>query len=438
MKKLTSELLDSIHELTPLNPFLFDNNGIINLIEPISLELSRLIEMDKWDYLYDYFLKNSKAELEMNISQFQHEQKWVLLMGQAVEYENKSLILCFCYDVSETKQKYFELEGEKRLRSLMLELTQSIFIANTISEIFDLSLVNSIKAIEKSQFGSIMLKNDDIFRIVSYIGYSEEILEFELPSDDSFLSRNTEKKMDRFVSVNTKQLGEQKNYNIVDNKTIIIKSTLTGPIYVEGHLYGMINIDSLEDNAFDNRDVQMMEFIRNNIEVAITNHKLYQEKLVLSRYDNLTSLYNRHYFEEQFELNQKRAHRYNETFYIVLFDINRFKSINDRYGHFIGDKVLKYISNELLKNQRESDILARFGGDEFIGAVFNSDLAELSQKYINLNEKLMHNELIVDEVKISCSFSFGIAQYPHDGETLDDLVKVADFEMYKNKRLSRD
>ena len=121
-----------------------------------------------------------------------------------------------------------------------------------------------------------------------------------------------------------------------------------------------------------------------------------------------------------------------------MFDINRFKSINDRYGHFIGDKVLKYISNELLKNQRESDILARFGGDEFIGAVFNSDLAELSQKYINLNEKLMHNELIVDEVKISCSFSFGIAQYPHDGETLDDLVKVADFEMYKNKRLSRD
>ena len=50
----------------------------------------------------------------------------------------------------------------------------------------------------------------------------------------------------------------------------------------------------------------------------------------------------------------------------------------------------------------------------------------------------MHYDLIVDEVKISCSFSFGIDQYPHDGETLDDLVKVADFEMYKNKRLSRD
>ena len=91
----------------------------------------------------------------------------------------------------------------------------------------------------------------------------------------------------------------------------------------------------------------------------------------------------------------------------------------------------------LYKNQRESDILARFGGDEFIGILFQSDYDELKNKYIKLNNYLTHQSLHIDDTSINCSFSYGIAQYPTDGKTLDELVKIADFEMYKNKRSSR-
>jgi len=437
MKKITDELFSIIQELTPLNPFLFNQNGFFDMNQTKTIELSRLCEIVDWKELYDYFKLNPGSRFEYDISKNQHEQNWLLLMGQPIIYNNEELILCYFYDISNVKKKSFELERAKKLRTLMLEVTQAIFIADSIKEIFDLSLSNSLKAIEKSDFGTIMLKEGDFFKPISYFGFKESIADFVLPCEESFLARNTDNKMDRLVLVKQEKLGAQLFDFNVDKDKSIIRTTITGPIYIEGNLFGIINIDSFEENAFDDEDVQTMEFIRKNIEVAITNHKLYQEKLVLSRFDNLTSLYNRHYFEEQFELNRKKAHRYNEEFYIVLFDIDHFKSINDRYGHFVGDQVLKHISSLLFKNQRESDILARFGGDEFIGLLFQSEYDELKTKYTRLNDYLKHQSLHIDNTSINCSFSFGIAQYPKDGKTLDELVKVADFEMYKNKRSSR-
>ena len=438
MKHITKEQLSILSDLSPLSPFLFNRDEIVYFDKELPDIIERLIELNLWSQYYEEFLKKNNSDIEINISKNQNEQRWVVLKGQVVIFEGRELILGYCREVSKRKRKEFELDREKKLRSLMLELTQSIFIANSISEIFDLSLVNAIKALEKSSYGSIMLKQGNMFQTVSYYGFSADILNLKLPYENTFLARNTDNKMDRFVRINLENLGNQTNFNLKDENRILIGSTLSGPIIVEGQLYAIINIDSLENNAFDDNDVQMMEFIRNTVEVAITNHKLYQQKLFLSRYDNLTQLYNRHYFEDQFEQNRKRAVRYEEKFAIVLFDIDYFKSINDRYGHFIGDQVLKHVSDLLKSNQRDSDVLARFGGDEFIGILFNSNVEELNRKYFEINEMLTEKDLKVDDLNIACSFSFGIAQYPNDGETLDDLVKVADFEMYRNKRTRRE
>lgn len=437
MKNLSQQLLSSLNDLTSLNPFIFNRNGLVKVENTDSYEIKRLDECVNWNELFVFFTKNPNGRKEIEITENKNNPLWLLMSGQLVKYDNQTCILTYIYDITDVKKKEFELERSTRLRSLMLEVTQSIFIANSIEEIFDLSLGNSIKALEKSNYGTVMVKNGMFFKPVSYIGFTDDILNFKLLCENSFLARNTDNKMDRFVCVNEEQLGAQTNFKTDDEEKKKIRSTLTGPIYIEGALYGIINIDSFENNAFDNYDVQTMEFIRNNVEIAITNHKLFQEKLILSRFDNLTGLYNRHYFEEQFEINRKRASRYNESFAIVLFDIDSFKSINDQFGHFIGDQVLKYIASKLIENQRESDIMARFGGDEFIGVLYGSNKEELHKKYFELNEMLSNKHLIIDGLNIPCSFSFGIAQYPANGVTLDELVKIADFEMYKNKRSRR-
>ena len=186
-------------------------------------------------------------------------------------------------------------------------------------------------------------------------------------------------------------------------------------------------------NAFDDDDVKLMEFARDNVEIAISNQLLYEEKAFLSKYDSLTSLYNRHYFDDVFENIRDKALRYNEKFNLVVFDLNDLKSTNDEYGHMAGDEVLKYFAQSCKGLMRKSDIIARYGGDEFVGIVFNCSQDKLRKRIDEHLKWLSVNPLEVKSQPIKCSYSYGIAAFGEDGYTLNELFKIADDRMYENK-----
>ena len=121
-------------------------------------------------------------------------------------------------------------------------------------------------------------------------------------------------------------------------------------------------------------------------------------------------------------------------FNIVIFDIDKLKSINDLLGHLVGDEVIKKIAQELEKNIRKSDILVRLGGDEFVGVFFNSNLKNLNEKFQNLLMKLENAPLSINGEQVKCKFSYGISSFPKDGINLNDLIKIADERMYIFKR----
>ena len=218
MKQLSQNELAVLSEFTKLNPFLFNKDGLINHENTKVFEIKRLNECVKWNDLYDIFVLNPNSQIEIEITENKNNPVWVLIIGQSVTYENQTVILAYFYNISSMKRKSFELERSTRLRALMLEVTQSIFIADSIEEIFDLSLANSIKALEKSNYGSIMVKHDQFFKAVSYIGFPDDIVDFNLPCDESFLAKNTEGKMDRFVRLNEDQLGTLTNFKIDDTE----------------------------------------------------------------------------------------------------------------------------------------------------------------------------------------------------------------------------
>jgi len=181
MKQLLHNDLTVLSEFTKLNPFLFNKDGLINHENTKVFEIKRLNECVSWNELYDIFVLNPNSQIEIEITENKNNPVWVLIIGQSVTYENKTVILAYFYNISSMKRKSFELERSTRLRALMLEVTQSIFIANSIEEIFDLSLANSIKALEKSNYGSIMVKREQFFKAVSYIGFPDDIVDFNLP-----------------------------------------------------------------------------------------------------------------------------------------------------------------------------------------------------------------------------------------------------------------
>ena len=181
-----------------------------------------------------------------------------------------------------------------------------------------------------------------------------------------------------------------------------------------------------------------MEFIRSNVEIAISNHISYKEKAFLANFDSLTNLYNRYYFEENFKGIKGKANRYNDFFKLVVFDIDDLKKVNDHFGHLVGDQVIKKIAFELTSVARKSDIIARLGGDEFIGIFFQADENRLAEKFEKVLRKLEFDEESPGIHHFKISFSYGIANYPKDGQNLDELISIADKKMYENKSKNKD
>ncbi len=146
--------------------------------------------------------------------------------------------------------------------------------------------------------------------------------------------------------------------------------------------------------------------------------------------DDLTGLYNRRFFNEQLERELFRARRYGHPFSILMIDIDDFKTINDRYGHPVGDKVLQDLAGIMRSYLRTEDIAARYGGEEFIVLLSHTELegARLFGERM-LKTTAMHNF----PEGLQLSFSGGIAGYPHHGADVQGLLNTADRSLYDAK-----
>ena len=148
--------------------------------------------------------------------------------------------------------------------------------------------------------------------------------------------------------------------------------------------------------------------------------------------DELTNVYNRRYIIEALKKEKAFADRTGAKFALALIDIDNFKAINDRYGHEVGDKALELIAYEIQSSVREADIVGRWGGDEFIVILRNTDLngaKKVAQRIIENVRKLR-----IDSLKLSVSL--GLAQY--EGESFKDLIKKADKALYRAKEEGKD
>lgn len=169
----------------------------------------------------------------------------------------------------------------------------------------------------------------------------------------------------------------------------------------------------------------------------ITEHKKTQQKIeFMANYDALTGLPNRLKLEEQLEYLVALSKREDWNFALMFLDIDHFKDINDTLGHTVGDKLLKKFAQRIKNTFREEDTLARFGGDEFIILLPNTNALEAQQ----VAQKLLATAQLpfsIEHHKLAISASIGIAIYPMDGVDKDTLYKNADTAMYRAKHNGR-
>jgi diguanylate cyclase (GGDEF)-like protein len=153
----------------------------------------------------------------------------------------------------------------------------------------------------------------------------------------------------------------------------------------------------------------------------------------LARTDELTRIRNRRSFLEIAERELGLVKRHNKEFALILFDIDNLKKINDHYGHFVGDKVLREVAQSVKKAIRDTDIFARLGGDEFVILVSESAKLDLD-KYMNRLARQIGEIEIAKEINETITASMGAKRYTRDIDTIDEIYSLADQEMYRSKK----
>ncbi|RLA84057.1 MAG: GGDEF domain-containing protein [Epsilonproteobacteria bacterium] len=169
--------------------------------------------------------------------------------------------------------------------------------------------------------------------------------------------------------------------------------------------------------------------------VQILEKELKETKLKSTK-DFLTGTLNRRAFEEEIKRFENGFTRENQNYAIVFFDIDHFKNVNDTYGHDCGDIILKTFSALLLKLTRDSDMLGRYGGEEFIAAVHYNNKEELNKYVSRIKSVITKNKFIYKNKKIKITFSAGV-QIRSNNKNIEDTITNSDKLLYKAKETGR-
>ena len=168
----------------------------------------------------------------------------------------------------------------------------------------------------------------------------------------------------------------------------------------------------------------------------VTEETLLRQKLSdLATKDGLTGLSNRNHFYEQYEYARHRAERQRSRMAVMSLDLDKFKAVNDAWGHSAGDAVLVEAAKRFVGCLRKVDIVSRFGGDEFVILLTEVKSRDEAALIANKVSACLQAPFYVQNTRLSLSTSIGIALYPDDGQEIEVLLKVSDEELYKAKRL---
>ncbi|NOY84559.1 MAG: diguanylate cyclase [Nitrospirae bacterium] len=210
---------------------------------------------------------------------------------------------------------------------------------------------------------------------------------------------------------------------------------------VQGHqpFYGVLSILNLKRRPFSRRQKEMMTRFSFSVAVAIENAQLYHEVKTLGTRDALTGLFNRRHFEDIFKSELLRGARHHHPVSLIFFDVDYFKKYNDAHGHLMGDVVLRKLAELVQSRVRDTDIVCRYSGEEFIIVLPYTTKLDAKQLAEDIRQSVAAYKFPYGEQQPdgAVTISFGISESPLDGIGSEIVVKSADDALYRAKEMGR-
>ena len=210
---------------------------------------------------------------------------------------------------------------------------------------------------------------------------------------------------------------------------------LIAPIKTSNGVMGVLMVMSSDDNMrFTEQDKELLQFVSSQVAVAIERKRMLSRLEYMAQYDQLTHLPNRALFLDRLQNALVNAHREQKMLAVFYLDLNKFKQVNDTYGHTTGDQLLYEVSRRLSHCVRESDTVGRIGGDEFV--ILANHIKHLNDVEI-IKHKIrtsLSQPYHLDSTQLHIYPSVGVAIYPDHGENESELIHHADSAMYLAKK----
>jgi diguanylate cyclase (GGDEF)-like protein/putative nucleotidyltransferase with HDIG domain len=209
-----------------------------------------------------------------------------------------------------------------------------------------------------------------------------------------------------------------------------VRSALSLPLRYRHDLLGVLSLESLREHNFSQQDMLTLQSLADQLAIALHNARAYQMALDQAITDGLTGLKTHRYFREALDGEWRRSARNGRPFSVIMMDLDGFKQINDHRGHLEGDRVLAAVATLLDARSRQSNVVARYGGDEF--AIL---MPETNMQQAEILAQRLRTALEADHFLHAhgVTASFGIATFPDHGPTQEEILRVADSGMYLAK-----
>jgi diguanylate cyclase (GGDEF)-like protein/PAS domain S-box-containing protein len=215
------------------------------------------------------------------------------------------------------------------------------------------------------------------------------------------------------------------------------RSKIVLPLRKGDKIFGVLDIHSDKLDTFVYNDVMLLQTLADQAAVSIENANLYSKVEYLATNDALSGLYNRRYLFELSRIEVERSSRYGCPLSAVILDIDHFKKVNDTYGHNVGDQVIQGLGAVIRKNLRNVDITGRYGGEEFVFLLPETELPQAEHVANRLRQAIASTVFDTTRGPVSITISLGVAKLEDENPELGYMLDCADKAMYRAKLTGR-
>ncbi len=324
------------------------------------------------------------------------------------------------------------------------ELYQELSVVHDLGNLLNSSLKLGFVINKAVQMVAQLLQSDGCLMFL----YDEENATIKTVS--SFGFGELPKDLNLQNSLPYRAIKEQKKLLIKKNKNAPIEgeclgsligahSAIISPIIVKKQKVGVVAVYSKQGDFYTGKDLEFLETLVNQIGIAVVNADLYERTELLACTDGLTGLFDHNYFLKTLERLMVKAEEKQQPISLVMVDLDDFKYFNDKYGHTVGDLILKTTAQILRDNVRSEDIIARYGGDEFAVILVNAGQKKANRLAERISQNVANQPFSDPESRnvFYITASIGIATFPFDADTGKELIDAADKAMYLVKRTTK-